>query len=51
MNDLTPSANAFPHGSHMPLDIEPRWTWRNPLNLIPATLIAAIILALLGNLS
>ena len=51
MNDLTPSVNAFPNGSHMPLDIRPYWTWRNPLNLIPATIIAAIVLALLAGLT
>lgn len=35
-------------GSHMPLDTEIHWTWRNPLNLIPAALLLVLLLALVG---
>jgi len=39
-------------GSHMPLDIEPHWSWANPLNLIPAfvllMLLVSVVELLLG---
>ncbi len=35
-------------GSHMPLDIEPHWSWSNPLNIIPALLLLSLIIGLLG---
>lgn len=36
------------YGSHMPLDTQSHWTWSNPLNLIPATLIIATAVALVA---
>ena len=35
-------------GSHMPLDIDIHWEWRNPLNLIPAMILLLIVLALVA---
>ena len=36
------------HGSHAPLDTQIHWTWRNPLNIIPATILIATAAALLA---
>lgn len=36
-------------GSHMPLDTEVHWTWRNPLNVIPAALLLVTLLAAVGT--
>ncbi len=33
-------------GSHMPLDIDLHWQWRNPLNLLPMTLGLMLVFAL-----
>jgi hypothetical protein len=35
-------------GSHMPLDTDAHWDWRNPLNLIPATILLLIVIALVA---
>jgi hypothetical protein len=35
-------------GSHRPLDIETHWSWRNPLNAIPLTLLFLVVLALIS---
>ena len=35
-------------GSHMPLDSEAHWDWRNPLNIIPAMLLLLIVIALVA---
>jgi hypothetical protein len=35
-------------GSRMPLDTEPHWTWRNPLNIIPAAVLFVLAIALIG---
>ncbi len=35
-------------GSHMPLDTEAHWDWRNPLNLIPAAILLLIVIALMA---
>jgi len=35
-------------GSHAPLDTQIHWNWRNPLNLIPATILIATVAALLA---
>jgi hypothetical protein len=35
-------------GSHQPLDVGTHWSWRNPLNAIPLTLILLVALALLS---
>jgi hypothetical protein len=35
--------------SHMPLDIEIHWNWRNPLNLIPALIVALLLIAVIGT--
>lgn len=31
--------------SHMPIDTDIHWDWRNPLNIIPAIAIGAMLLA------
>ena len=35
-------------GSHMPLDTDMHWEWRNPLNLIPAMILLLIVIALVA---
>jgi hypothetical protein len=35
-------------GSHQPLDIDAHWSWRNPLNAIPLTLVFLVVLALVS---
>jgi len=35
-------------GSHMPLDTEAHWDWRNPLNVIPAMVLLLIVIALVA---
>jgi hypothetical protein len=35
-------------GSHMPLDTEAHWDWRNPLNIIPAMILLLIVIALVA---
>ena len=35
-------------GSHMPLDTEAHWDWRNPLNIIPAAILLVIVIALVA---
>jgi len=31
-------------GSHMPIDTDIHWTWRNPLNILPALIVLIILL-------
>ncbi len=35
-------------GSRMPLDMSVDWVWRNPLNMLPATIILFLLLALVA---
>jgi hypothetical protein len=35
-------------GSHMPLDANVHWDWRNPLNLIPAMVVLPLLAAVIG---
>jgi hypothetical protein len=35
-------------GSHMPLDTDAHWDWRNPLNVIPAMVLLLIVIALVA---
>lgn len=35
-------------GSHMPLDTDIHWNWRNPLNVLPAIVLFTIVLALVA---
>ena len=42
---FTPSVT---FGSHMPLDTDMHWDWRNPLNLIPALILLLIVIALVA---
>jgi len=35
-------------GSHMPLDTDAHWDWRNPLNAIPALILLLIVIALVA---
>jgi hypothetical protein len=35
-------------GSHMPLDTEAHWDWRNPLNIIPAAVLLVFLIALVA---
>ena len=37
-------------GSHMPLDTDAHWDWRNPLNLIPAMILLLFVIAFYGPL-
>jgi hypothetical protein len=37
-------------GSHMPLDTDAHWDWRNPLNVIPAMILLLIVIALVAVL-
>jgi len=37
-------------GSHMPLDTEVHWVWRNPLNIIPAIILVCMLVALISML-
>ena len=34
--------------SHIPLDTEAHWDWRNPLNVIPAMVLLLIVIALVA---
>lgn len=36
-------------GSHMPLDTDAHWTWRNPLNILPAMLIFFLLIGIAGT--
>jgi hypothetical protein len=31
-------------GSHMPIDTDIHWEWRNPLNILPALILAVIVI-------
>jgi hypothetical protein len=42
--------NATSRGSHMPLDTDMHWDWRNPLNIIPALILLNMIVALIALL-
>jgi hypothetical protein len=35
-------------GSHMPLDTDLHWDWRNPLNVIPVMILLLIVIALVA---
>ena len=35
-------------GSHMPLDTDAHWDWRNPLNIIPAVILLLFVIALVA---
>jgi len=35
-------------GSHMPLDIDSHWDWRNPLNIIPGLILLLFVIALVA---
>ena len=37
-------------GSHMPLDTDAHWDWRNPLNVIPAMILLLIVIAFVAAL-
>jgi hypothetical protein len=39
-----------PFGSHMPLDTQLHWDWRNPLNIIPAFMLLLLVLTIVGLL-
>jgi hypothetical protein len=36
------------HGSHMPLDTAIHWVWDNPLNILPAFVLLATLIAIIG---
>jgi hypothetical protein len=40
--------SAATFGSHMPLDIDAHWEWRNPLNIIPAIVLLLIVIAMVA---
>ena len=35
----------------MPLDVEAHWTWRNPLNIIPAFMLLVLLIAIIGTIA
>jgi hypothetical protein len=35
-------------GSHMPLDVEAHWDWRNPVNIIPIVILLLFVIALVA---
>jgi hypothetical protein len=37
------------HGSHMPIDADIHWNWRNPLNIIPALIVVMLLIAVMGT--
>lgn len=39
------------YGSHMPLDTEAHWTWRNPLNILPALLLLFFLIGVIGTIA
>ncbi len=39
--------NETSRGSHMPLDIEPHFSWRNPVNLLPLGVLLLLAEALI----
>ena len=41
-------STAYYRGSHMPIDTEIHWEWRNPLNLLPLLLLLFLIVALVA---
>lgn len=38
------------HGSHMPIDTETHWTWRNPLNILPALVLLFFVIGIVGTI-
>lgn len=38
-----------PSGSHMPIDTRVHWRWNNPLNVIPLSLAAMFVYAIVGT--
>jgi hypothetical protein len=42
--------SSTPFGSHMPLDTQIHWDWRNPLNIIPAFMVLMFVLTVIGLL-
>lgn len=34
----------------MPLDVEAHWTWRNPLNVIPAFMLLVLLIGIIGTI-
>lgn len=37
-------------GTHMPLDTEIHWSWRNPLIILPLAMLALFVFAVLGTI-
>ena len=35
-------------GSHMPIDTGIHWDWRNPLNILPAIVLAVLLIGVIG---
>ena len=44
----TESFDRSTRGSHMPLDTELHWSWRNPLNILVIILLLFLLTALIG---
>jgi hypothetical protein len=36
-------------GSHMPIDTTIHWSWHNPLNIIPLTLLTVLVFSLVAT--
>lgn len=47
---VRPAEPLYAAGSHMPLDVDGHWSWRNPLNLIPAFIGVVMLVALFALL-
>ena len=35
-------------GSHMPIDTNVHWDWRNPLNILPAIILVILAIGMIG---
>ena len=49
-NDRCEMMSQTNNGSHMPLDTAAHWDWRNPLNILPALMVFAFAIAIIGCL-
>lgn len=37
-------------GSHMPIDTEAHWNWRNPLNILPVLVLLFFLIGIVGTI-
>ena len=50
LNDRGEAIKSANSSSHTPLDTATHWDWRNPLNIMPALVLLACVIALFGYL-